>query len=214
MYVDAVRQYYEHMANLRVLQKKQTRQRLLATALDLFEEQGYSATTIDDIAAAAGTTRVTFYAHFPSRRAIMAELIAELNVILERDELPNGSTATALVDVVRDGSALAIGTWLRQQAARWPVIRPYITSAHAAAAVEPELRELVDGWSEEVVRDITLGLDLADRFDPATRYFRGVLAFEMLDRANVHWIRHQWDIDADPALDVLAEAWVKLLGAD
>ena len=74
------------MANLRVEQKEQTRQRLLDTALDLFETKGYAATTIDDIAAAAGTTRVTFYAHFPSRRAIMAALIDRLNVILERQE--------------------------------------------------------------------------------------------------------------------------------
>ena len=81
-----------------------------------------------------------------------------------------------------------------------------------AAAVDPEIRELVDAWSEEVVSDIQDGLDLADRFDPATRHFRGVLAFEMLDRANQHWIRHEWDIDTDPALEVLAEAWVKLLG--
>ncbi|MGC5075486.1 TetR/AcrR family transcriptional regulator [Agrococcus sp. DT81.2] len=201
------------MANLRVEQKEQTRRRLLDTALALFESKGYAATTIDDIAATAGTTRVTFYAHFPSRRAIMAALIDRLNVILERHEsTAHGSTAAALVDVVRGGDAASIGNWLRQQATRWPVIRPYIVAAHVAAAMEPEIRELVDAWSEEVVGDIQDGLDLAERFEPASRHFRGVLAFEMLDRANQHWIRHQWDIDTDPALDVLIEAWVKLLG--
>lgn len=203
------------MANLRVAQKEQTRQRLLDTALELFESKGYAATTIDDIAAAAGTTRVTFYAHFPSRRAIMAALIAKLNLLLERHEsLTRGSTAIALVDVVHAGTADAIGTWLREQSARWPIIRPYIMAATVAAAVEPEIRELVDEWEEEVVSDIKDGLDLANRFDPETRHFRGVLAFEMLDRSNQHWIRHQWDIDADPALGVLTEAWVKLLGED
>jgi AcrR family transcriptional regulator len=201
------------MANLRVLQKEQTRQRLLDTALELFESKGYSATTIDDIAVAAGTTRVTFYAHFASRRAIMAALIAQLNVILERAQSPvHGSTAPLLVDVVRAGTAADIGAWLRQQAARWTVIRPYIIAASTAAAVEPEIRDLVDEWSEEVVGDITDGLDLAERFEPATRHFRGVLAYEMLDRTTQHWIRHQWDIETDPALDVLAEAWADLLG--
>ena len=201
------------MANLRVLQKEQTRQRLLDTALELFESKGYSATTIDDIAVAAGTTRVTFYAHFASRRAIMAALIAQLNVILERGESPvHGSTAPLLVDVVHAGTAEGISAWLRQQAARWTVIRPYIIAASTAAAVEPEIRDLVDEWSEEVVGDITDGLDLAGRFEPATRHFRGVLAYEMLDRTTQHWIRHQWDIDTDPALDVLAEAWGDLLG--
>lgn len=199
------------MANLRALQKVQTRQRLLDTALELFQSKGYSATTIDDIAATAGTTRVTFYAHFASRRAIMSALIDELNVILERDQSPRGSTASALVEVVHGGSAEAISAWLREQAARWPAIRPYILSADVAAAVEPEIRELLDGWSEEVVSDISEGLDLADRFDASTRHFRGVLAFEMLDRTNMHWIRHPWNLDTDPALDVLAEAWTKLL---
>ena len=28
----------------------------------------------------------------------------------------------------------------------------------------------------------------------------------------MHWIRHQWDLNTDPALDVLAEGWMKLLG--
>lgn len=201
------------MANLRVLQKEQTRQRLLDTALELFESKGYSATTIDDIAVATGTTRVTFYAHFASRRAIMAALIAQLNVILERGQSSvHGSTAPLLVDVVRAGTAEGIGTWLRQQAARWNVIRPYIVAASTAAAVEPEIRDLVDAWSEEVVGDITDGLDLADRFEPAGRHFRGVLAYEMLDRTTQHWIRHQWDIASDPALDILAEAWTDLLG--
>lgn len=201
------------MANLRVLQKQQTRQRLLDTALELFDTNGYAATTIDEIAAAAGTTRVTFYAHFPSRMAIMAALIERLNELLERHEsAARGSTADALIEVVRDGSAEAIGAWLRAQTVRWPAIRPYIVAAHVASAVEPEIRELVDAWAEEVANDIQDGLDAADRFDPATRHFRGVLAFEMLDRTNHHWIRHQWDIDTAPGLTVLIEAWVDLLG--
>lgn len=202
------------MANLRALQKEQTRKRLLETALELFVSQGYAATTIDNIAAAASTTRVTFYAHFPSRSAIMSTLIEELNLLLERDELPGGSTATALVDVVRLGSAAGIESWLREQSARWPIIRPYIISAHAAAAVEPELKALLDQWSEDVISDVEQGLNLADRFAPETRHFRGVLAFEMLDRANVHWIQHEWNIDSDPAIGVLAEAWAKLLSED
>ena len=44
-----------------------TRDLLLKEGLGLFEAKGYGATTIDDIAAAAGTTRTTFYMHFPSK---------------------------------------------------------------------------------------------------------------------------------------------------
>ena len=74
------------MANLRQLQKEMTRQRLLDKSLELFQQRGYVGTTIDDIAAEPGTTRVTFYAHFESRQDLMRALIHELNVRLEREE--------------------------------------------------------------------------------------------------------------------------------
>lgn len=201
------------MASLRVAQKELTRKRLLATALELFQSRGYTATTIDEIAATAGTTRVTFYAHFPSRREIMRALIDELNEILERDRSPiHGSTASELVAAVRGGTEQAIGPWLRRQATSWPQIKPYILAATEASAVDAEIRELFHGWFGEVIADIEEGLELADRFDPVTRHYRGVLAMGMLDGTALHWMEHQWDLETDPALDVLTEAWSKLLG--
>jgi len=96
------------VAGLRAAQKEMTRRLLLSTALELFEKKGFAATTVDDIAAAAGTTRVTFYAYFPSRSDLMRELIAELNQMLERISEPgHGSTANALVAAVRDGEGRA-----------------------------------------------------------------------------------------------------------
>ena len=201
------------MASLRVAQKELTRKRLLSTALSLFESQGYSATTIDDIAAAAGTTRVTFYAHFPSRRDIMYALIEELNALLERSASPeHGSTALGLVEAVTDGSRATIGTWLRTQAARWPDIRPYILAATEASAVDPEIRAVFNSWFDEVIADIVEGLAAAGRYEPASRYFRGELAVGMLDRLALHWMEHHWDIAGSPALEVLTEAWTKILG--
>ena len=65
------------MANLREAQKQMTRRLLLESGLRLFKTKGYAATTVDDIATAAGTTRVTFYAYFPSRSELMKALIDE-----------------------------------------------------------------------------------------------------------------------------------------
>jgi AcrR family transcriptional regulator len=39
----------------------------LDVALELFTQKGYAATTVDNIAQAAGATRTTFYLHFASR---------------------------------------------------------------------------------------------------------------------------------------------------
>jgi AcrR family transcriptional regulator len=201
------------MTGLRELRKEQTRKQILRTALALFEEKGYVATTVDEIAAQAGTTRMTFYARFPGKRDVMRALIDELNELLERHTTQaNRSTAAKLVEAVQIGTADALKPWLAAQAARWPTMKPYILVATQAAAADPEIRELYAAWFEEVIGDMVLGMTLADRHDPATRHFRGYLAMETLDRTALHWMREPWDLDSGPELDLLTETWVTLLG--
>lgn len=54
--------------------KRSSRESLLAAAVKLFCQHGYAAVAIEDITAAAGVSRVTFYRHFPSKSAIALEL--------------------------------------------------------------------------------------------------------------------------------------------
>lgn len=143
----------------------------------------------------------------------MLSLIDELNQILERGASDTGrSTASALVDAVRAGTADAIGPWLRTQAGRWPAIKPYLLSAAEAAAVDDEIRVVYKNWADEVIADIADGLTAAGRYAPETHHMRGELAFGMLDRTAQHWMHHAWAIDTGPELGVLTEAWVKILG--
>ena len=44
-------------------------------ALELFAQRGYRATTMDDIAEAAGVTKPLLYQHFSSKRALYLELV-------------------------------------------------------------------------------------------------------------------------------------------
>jgi AcrR family transcriptional regulator len=60
------------------------RERLVRAALDLFTEQGYDATTVNEIADRAGLTKTTFFRHFPDKREVLfagqdlrARLLAE-----------------------------------------------------------------------------------------------------------------------------------------
>lgn len=46
-------------------------ERLVAAALDLFEERGYEDTTVIDIAERAGLTKSTFFRHFPDKREVL-----------------------------------------------------------------------------------------------------------------------------------------------
>ena len=51
------------------------RRQLFDVALALFAEHGYAATTMDDIAEAAGVTKPLVYQHFESKRALYLELM-------------------------------------------------------------------------------------------------------------------------------------------
>ncbi len=69
------------------------RRQLFEVALSLFADHGYAATTMDDIAEAAGVTKPLVYQHFDSNRALYLEL---MNVF--SDELVTqivNATATA-----------------------------------------------------------------------------------------------------------------------
>ncbi|MEU6650955.1 TetR/AcrR family transcriptional regulator [Streptomyces sp. NPDC046900] len=201
------------MANLRQAQKQMTRRLLLESGLELFKTKGYAATTVDDIATEAGTTRVTFYAYFPSRSELMKALIDEqLNEALQRVSSPeHGSTAQSLVATVADGTPEAINAWLRRTADSWPTIRPIIRVGRDAAAVDPELADLVERWLEEAISDIEDGLTAAGRFAPHQRRFRGVLAMAELDYVAQHWEGADWKLTREQMLDELSSSWVRLL---
>jgi AcrR family transcriptional regulator len=55
----------------------QRRQQLLDVARARFSEQGFHATSMDEIAEAAGVTKPVLYQHFPSKRALYVELLEE-----------------------------------------------------------------------------------------------------------------------------------------
>jgi AcrR family transcriptional regulator len=52
-----------------------TRGRILLAGLGLFAEHGFHGTSIRDIAAEAAVQSASLYAHFPSKQAILAELV-------------------------------------------------------------------------------------------------------------------------------------------
>lgn len=58
---------------------QESRQRLLDAALGVFRTKGYTATTVDDLCAAAGVTKGSFFHHFDSKEAAALAAIAHWN---------------------------------------------------------------------------------------------------------------------------------------
>lgn len=90
--------YAKHMNRKRLTRedsKDQTKQRLLDATQKLVAKKGFDATSVEDIAAAAGYTRGAFYSNFDSKHDLFIDLLrrehervgAEFNALL-RDEIP------------------------------------------------------------------------------------------------------------------------------
>jgi AcrR family transcriptional regulator len=77
--------------------KREVRVRIYEAARQLFLEHGFEATTVAQIAEAADVAQGTFFNHFPSKQAVLAELTSEVSGHLQ-----------SMVDeqLLRPGSAL------------------------------------------------------------------------------------------------------------
>lgn len=93
------------MSDWREEKKARTRRRITDHALRLFAEQGYDATTVEQIAAAAGVSHTTFFRYFPTKEDVV--LRDECDPMIERliREQP-----TDLPPVVRIQRAIVAGT--------------------------------------------------------------------------------------------------------
>ncbi|WP_129976880.1 TetR/AcrR family transcriptional regulator [Rhodococcus sp. Q1] len=192
--------------SLRAAQKQMTYELFLAKALDLFGTKGYAATTIDDIATAAGSTRTTFYLHFSSKADVMSALLTKVDSILTAADDPS------LTEVVASGSRALIRQWLNRKLTQWDEIEPYMTASYQAAH-EPDVATTTEQWFEGAVADMTAGLDRADRLDPDRRRIRCVLAFGQLEHMSRRYFSVGWRTPREICLDELTDSWCYLLDA-
>ncbi|MBM7494623.1 TetR/AcrR family transcriptional repressor of nem operon [Micromonospora luteifusca] len=73
-----------------------TRQRLSDAALDLFHLRGYNGTSVQDIVAAAGAPKGTFYNHFASKEDLALNSVARYSAAMGLEMLDEKQGATPL----------------------------------------------------------------------------------------------------------------------
>ena len=93
-------------ASTRQRRKEARPQELLAAALELFIERGFSATRSEDVAARAGVSKGTLYLYYPSKEELLKEVIRHnvVNQIAEGMEIVRafeGSSSELLGNVLR-----------------------------------------------------------------------------------------------------------------
>ncbi|HEY0754931.1 MAG TPA: TetR family transcriptional regulator [Ktedonobacteraceae bacterium] len=118
-----------------------TREKLLDAALESFHARGYIATTLDDIARQAGTTRGAIAWHFGSKAELLNTVIRERYV---------RAAAGMLAIQAQGGSPLQI---LRRVLLHWTTYieeDPEFRAIHEITLQTPISRELAEGMQERV----------------------------------------------------------------
>ncbi|GAB6276179.1 MAG: hypothetical protein SAMD01599839_07190 [Rectinema sp.] len=88
----------------RKLQARETRKRILESALSLFREKGFDQVSIDEITSTAGVSKGSFYTYFQTKSDIIIEEFRLIDYFYEKKEaiiLRNSDAASRLIAFTR-----------------------------------------------------------------------------------------------------------------
>src|SRR4051812_26690465 len=118
-------------ASLQARKQEFVRDAIWAVAIDLFAEKGFDETTLDDIVAAAGTSRRTFFRHFESKRDLIAQPMVNYGA----------SLTTAIESCPARSSAAELFRHVVLEVAQRTVSDPRMRKVMAIASKYPAARE-------------------------------------------------------------------------
>lgn len=98
--------------------RQRTASHLAAVAFGLFEEHGYEAVAMEQVAAVAGVAKATLYSHFPMKEALVAHRL--------KDEIVKGMAALAGRLAAHRSFASRMRLLLRESAAWHVAERAYL----------------------------------------------------------------------------------------
>jgi AcrR family transcriptional regulator len=165
------------------------REQLLEVALTLFAKRGLNATTMDDIAEAAGVTKPLLYQHFASKRALYLELL--------------DSVSHTMLEAI--GKAVAAAGGPRQQVESGFAAYFHLVVSHADAfhllfgsdvPDDPELSRAVRNVENSIAEAIDVLIDAGLEED-----HRRLLAFAvvgMAEGASRHFLASRDPLEGDP----------------
>ena len=160
--------------SLRSQLKRLTKERLISSAIELFAKNGFRATSVGDIAKAAGTTPTTFYRYFSSKSDIARLLQDHINVDVK-------STFERLDDVKRP-TKQAIRGWVDQYDQMWQRNHVLCDAFWEATSADPQLAAELVPITYRLTESIKLVQSLAEGETKSKFQTRLVLMYLLMDR--------------------------------
>ena len=180
------------------------RRQLLDEALEVFAARGFHATSMSDVAEAAGVTKPVLYQHFASKRHLYLELLDDVGGQLQSSIVE----ATGAAEGPRQQVEAGFAAYFRHVSAHRSAFTLLFGSG---ARLDGEFTEAVERV-EVAIAAAVAGLIDADIDD----LHRRILAFGVIGLAEStsrHWIAEDLDLDPDLlARQVGALAWAGLRG--
>lgn len=182
----------------------QRRSQLFEVACEVFADAGFHATSMDDVAEAAGVTKPVLYQHFPSKRALYQELLDDVAARLVAAVAGATGSASSGRERVQEG----FGAYFR-----------FVTNNRAAfrllfgASVrnDAEFAGIAERAVDQVAA-LTAGLIDIDA-EPEHRLMLAHAVVGMAEATSRRMVGVGGDLDPDVAAHWLAEmAWFGLRG--
>lgn len=180
------------------------RRQLLGVAVDVFAERGFHATSMNDVADAAGVTKPVLYQHFSSKRDLYLALLSDVG--------------GRLLGAIRDATTTAAGPRQQVEAGFVAYFR-FVEESESAfrllfgsgARRDEEFGEAVRG----IERDISIAIAALIEADVDDRH-RETLAHGIVglgETVGRHWVGRDRDIPVEVLAAQVAElAWSGLRG--
>jgi len=184
--------------SLRERNKLQTREHLLDIAGKLIARDGFVETTVDDIAAASGTSRATVYAYFPTKEDILSAMSEEM--------FDRANDLYLKFAMLSDWSQPVLRGWLDQVSEAWR-LNKVRTTAVARYFV------ILDGAerNDRFIETLTSRAELWSKFSAAEKRARAVLLISTVQSFFASWYVQEWKFDEEFAMETLADACYAIL---
>jgi AcrR family transcriptional regulator len=183
---------------LREEQKRFTRNRLIEAAFEILSEYGYAASTVDQIVAAAGASRATFYLHFKSKTDIVQQMTRE----------SQGTTFELYEQVPTYNSPRAdLAVWLDALVTR--IERdPFMKISSQAVTLDPALAKTYEDTVKRLA-DILVEKLCAPAEETERLRLQARLLIVQLERTTYLWLVQGWKFNRAALLEALTDAWYR-----